>query len=38
MSLQTEDAKSATTITNKLVDELPLVVGGALRSPFDLAR
>jgi hypothetical protein len=37
VSLQTEDAKSATTITNKLVDELPLVVGGALRSPFDLA-
>ena len=36
-ALQTEDAKAATTITNKLVDELPLVVGGALRSPFDLA-
>src|SRR5262249_3428375 len=33
-----EDAKSSTTITNKLVDELPLVVGGALRSPFDLAQ
>ena len=37
-TLQTEDAKSSTTITNKLVDELPLVVGGALRSPFDLAQ
>jgi len=36
-ALQTEDAKAATTITNKLVDDLPLVVGGALRSPFDLA-
>lgn len=36
--LQTENAKSSTTITNKLVDELPLVVGGALRSPFDLAQ
>jgi hypothetical protein len=36
-ALQTDDAKAATTITNKLVDDLPLVVGGALRSPFDLA-
>ena len=36
-ALQTEDAKAATTITSKLVDDLPLVVGGALRSPFDLA-
>jgi hypothetical protein len=36
-ALQTDDAKSATTITNKLVGDLPLVVGGALRSPFDLA-
>ncbi len=35
--LHTEDSKSSTTIQNKLVDELPLVVGGALRSPFDLA-
>jgi hypothetical protein len=38
LTLQTEDAKASTTITNKLVDELPLVVGGALRSPFDLAQ
>ena len=37
VQLQTEDAKSSTTVSNKLVDELPLVVGGALRSPFDLA-
>lgn len=35
--LTTESAKSSVTITNKLVDELPLVVGGAMRSPFDLA-
>ncbi|MEO8372216.1 MAG: carboxypeptidase-like regulatory domain-containing protein, partial [Candidatus Solibacter sp.] len=35
--LQTDNAKSATTITQKLVDDLPTVVGGALRSPFDLA-
>src|SRR5438874_767278 len=38
MQLQTEDSKASTTITNKLVDELPLVVGGTLRSPFDLAN
>ncbi|HYM09212.1 MAG TPA: carboxypeptidase regulatory-like domain-containing protein [Bryobacterales bacterium] len=36
--LQTSDAKTSVTITNKLVDELPLVVGGVLRSPFDLAQ
>jgi Carboxypeptidase regulatory-like domain len=35
--LQTEDAKSGSTVTNKMVDELPLVVGGTIRSPFDLA-
>lgn len=34
--LQTENAKSSTSVENRLVDELPLVVGGALRSPFDL--
>ncbi len=37
VQLQTNDAKSSVTVTNKLVDELPLVVGGMLRSPFDLA-
>ena len=31
MQLQTTDAKSSVTVTNKLVDELPLVVGGTLR-------
>jgi len=35
--LQTDNAKSATTITQKMVDDLPTVVGGAMRSPFDLA-
>src|SRR5262245_29525995 len=34
--LQTENAKISTSVQNRLVDELPLVVGGALRSPFDL--
>src|SRR5215467_13465960 len=35
--LSTESAKTSVTVTNKLVDELPLLVGGTLRSPFDLA-
>src|SRR5450432_2713328 len=35
--LQASDAKTSSTVTNRMVDELPLVVGGALRSPFDLA-
>ncbi|MBI1786578.1 MAG: carboxypeptidase regulatory-like domain-containing protein [Acidobacteria bacterium] len=34
--VQTENAKITTAVQNRLVDELPLVVGGALRSPFDL--
>jgi hypothetical protein len=34
--LQTENAKISTAVQNKMVDELPLVVGGAMRSPFDL--
>lgn len=37
LQLHTEDAKTSVTIENKLVDDLPLVVGGAVRSPFDLA-
>ena len=36
-SLQTDDAKSSVTISNRLVNDLPLVVGGSVRSPFDLA-
>ena len=34
--LQTEDAKVSSAVENKMIDELPLVVGGAMRSPFDL--
>src|SRR5437763_3247818 len=34
--IQTENAKITTSVQNKMVDELPLVVGGALRSPFNL--
>ena len=37
VQVQTENAKSATQVSNKMVDELPLVVGGAMRSDFDLA-
>ena len=35
-TIQTENAKVSTLVENKLVDELPLVVGGAMRSPFNL--
>lgn len=35
--LQTSTAKVSTAVSNKLVDELPLVVGGAMRGAFDLA-
>ncbi|MBM3769073.1 MAG: carboxypeptidase regulatory-like domain-containing protein, partial [Acidobacteria bacterium] len=35
--VQTENSKIVSAVTNKMVDELPLVVGGAMRSPFDLA-
>jgi hypothetical protein len=35
--LQTTTAKVSTSVSNKLVDELPLVVGGAMRGAFDLA-
>src|SRR5204863_4560153 len=34
--VQTEDAKVSTNISNELIDQLPLVVGGAMRSVFDL--
>lgn len=37
IQLATENSKSSAAVTNKMVDELPLVVGGTLRSPFDLA-
>jgi hypothetical protein len=35
--VQTETAKVSTQVSNKMVDELPLVVGGAMRGAFDLA-
>ncbi len=35
--LQTATAKVSTSVSNKMVDELPLVVGGAMRGAFDLA-
>jgi hypothetical protein len=34
--MQTQDAKVSTNISNELIDQLPLVVGGAMRSVFDL--
>jgi hypothetical protein len=35
--LQTSTAKVSVAVSNKMVDELPLVVGGAMRGAFDLA-
>jgi hypothetical protein len=35
--LQAETARVATEVSNRLVDDLPLLVNGAVRSPFDLA-
>jgi len=35
--IQTENSRIVVAVTNKMVDELPLVVGGAMRSPLDLA-
>jgi hypothetical protein len=35
--LQTDSATSSTNISNKLMSDLPVVVGGAMRSPFGLA-
>lgn len=34
--VETSDGKVSTNMPNKLIDELPLVVGGAMRSVFDL--
>ncbi len=34
--MKTEDAKITTAIENRMVDQLPLVVGGTLRNSFDL--
>src|SRR5271157_5348784 len=35
--LQTEAARVATEVSNRLVDQLPVFVNGAVRSPFDLS-
>jgi hypothetical protein len=35
--LQSETSRVATEVANRLVDELPVAVNGALRSPFDLS-
>lgn len=34
--LKTEDAKISSAVSNKQIDQLPLVVSGTMRSPFDL--
>jgi hypothetical protein len=34
--IQTDNAKVSTQVSNKMVDELPLVVSGSMRSPFNL--
>ncbi len=36
LSVQSENAKVTTSVENKFVDQLPLVVGGTLRNPYDL--
>ncbi len=38
LSVDTDTARVATTVENKFVDELPLVVGGRMRNPFDLVQ
>lgn len=38
LSVQSENAKVSTSVENKFVDELPLVVGGRLRNPYDLVQ
>ena len=35
-TLQTETARVSTEVSNRMVNELPIIVGGAVRSPFDL--
>jgi len=37
VQLHTEDAKTSITVENQLINDLPLVVGGTVRTPFDLA-
>jgi Carboxypeptidase regulatory-like domain len=38
LTVNTENAVASASITNSQVDELPLVVSGAMRSTFDLAN
>ncbi len=38
LTVQSENAKISTSVENKFVDELPLVVGGRLRNPYDLVE
>ena len=35
--LQTESARVSSEMSNRMVDELPVAVNGAMRSPFDLS-
>ena len=35
--VQSETARVSTEVSSKLVNEMPIIVGGAVRSPFDLA-
>ena len=35
--VQTENAKASSQISSKQIDQLPLVVSGTMRSPFDLS-
>lgn len=37
VQLDTTSAKVISSVSTKMIDELPLVVGGRMRSPFDLA-
>ncbi len=37
LQVDTEDSQTAVTVNQTLVNELPLVVAGTVRSPFDLA-
>ncbi len=37
VQLETTNAKVVAQVSTKMIDELPLVVGGRMRSPFDLA-
>jgi hypothetical protein len=38
VAVQTDTAKVSTQVENRLVDELPLVVAGSMRSPFNLVQ